>query len=226
VYNSLKSITQENKYIHMTSIQPLTSEEVLARQVKESADTSPIRPAPTIVAIEPAHTMDVASSQKTSPADENKFKPEATGFNYRLPLGAYLLAFIYTEIFLAMLLVAGFTISMYWQYNPSVQVMWGVVSKETWITMVVAGTLSLFILSGSNVLRWFTIAAASVLSAISAYQVFNLVFEFTEANNPTFGYTYLLSMMGASVAVLVGGLLLSVTTVAYLLRKKVAAVYE
>lgn len=210
----------------MTNIQPLTSEEVLARQVKENAGTSSNRPALTAIVAETEHPPATSSQQKVSPVAEDTLKPKETGFNYRLPLGAYLLTFVYVQIFLGSLLVAAVTVFMYWQYTPGLNELWVLVNKEIWITMVVSGALSLFILSGSNVLRWCVVAASSVLSAIFAYHVFSLGSKLIGVDDATFGQAYFSSIMVVSVGLFVGGLLLCLVTVIYLLRKKVAAVYE
>jgi len=225
----------------MTNLKPITSEEVLARQVREAASAASGQGTlPTSngtlagdskSSASDIHTLDV----KGSPPQEARLNTdnsttEGLGFTYRLPLGAYLLAFMYLQVSLFALVMGVLSIVIYMQYSSMQSTsLWEIInrSREIWIVMVVSMLLSIFIFSGRKILRLFVIAACSILTLMLGYQIFNTIASILRSDSSDYGL-----MMYLSSAILVGLLALSmsamltIVTILYLLRKKVSAVYE
>jgi len=220
----------------MTKLQPITSEEVLARQVKENAQKAAAQAdsldarqtAPGAVADmeRPASLSqkptsgELLSSTKNVRNIDNE-TADKSGYNYRLPLGAYLLSFVYIQICIFSLCSIILTVITHMHYvdqgNTTLYDALGVISRGTWITTVVTATLALLIFSGSNVLRWCVISGATIIAATLTYQVIASVLS--NSDSYALGYPISLFVYGA-------GILLCAITVFYLLRKKVAAAYE
>lgn len=221
----------------MTKIQPITSEEVLARQVKENEQKAleqhdAMTPAETITddgsefgQITPLPTVATTQFVKQSPDTLKNKKTdevaEKSRYTYRLPLGAYLLSFIYFQIFIAVLCLIVLTFISYAQYSQYVpesrDEWWLLVGRETWAAMFIAGAISLFILSGNNILRWLSIGSASAIAVLFGYQIYANYSATTSVYFPN---------IADSVFLLSLGIILCITTVIYLLRTKVSEAYE
>ena len=102
-----------------------------------------------------------------------------------------------------------------------------IVSKEIGIAIVLSLALSVFIISGRDILRWCAIGIAGVLAAIFSYQLYVAVSSFAGTTvSKLVDVTPFSVFIFAGIAVLATGLLLMLLTITYLSRKKIASIYE
>lgn len=211
----------------MTNIQPLTSEEVLAKQVKENskqAEERIVAPAAQVAPQPiPQQTITPKQSQKNDTHDLKR-----AGFTYRMPVGVHLLAFVYLEIFIALFLYATGLVALYAASGTLEMTEVGsIVSKEMGIAIVLSLALSVFIISGRDILRWCAIGIAGILAAIFSYQLYRAVSSLIGTDvSSIVGMAFFSVVMFAGIAALAAGLLLMLVTIIYLSRKKIASIYE
>ncbi len=217
----------------MTTIKPITSEEVLARQVKEGSLAAQQQNAQT-AENEQDGAVPTTQTAKQSPPPEIVLVPEDSidqpaGFTYRLPVGAHLLAFMYLQIAVASLLIGVLNTVLYTQYSLiEATPIWEIINKsrELWIVLIISSLVSIFIISGRKILRWFAIATCTVLTITMGYQIYLAVSSITENDYISSSLVYLSSSVLAVTGPLIAGVILTSVTILYLLRKKIAAVYE
>lgn len=210
----------------MTNIQPLTSEEVLARQVKENSKQSEERVVVSATQLAPQPAPQQTAGLQ-SPKN-NRQDLRRAGFTYRMPVGVHLLAFVYLEIFFALFLYAIGVVTLY-AINGSLETtkIDSIVTKEIGIAIVLSLALSVFIISGRDILRWCAIGIAGVLAAIFSYQLYVAVSSFAGTTvSKLVDVTPFSVFIFTGIAVLATGLLLMLLTITYLSRKKIASIYE
>lgn len=219
----------------MTKLEPITSEEVLERQVKENAkaadsQVSPSQEPKTTVTAAPTQNDELGqsatSTQQREMAEVAKQDALTAGFTYRLPLGAYLLSFLYAQIFVivALSVLVGAAVAM--SYDQDIDKIINSTQRETWGLMVVCAVFSFFIFSGNNVLRLLTIGGASVATLVLGYQLANSLSTLLKYDG-SFGSLALMSaFITPYVIAYVVGIMLLVATIIYLLRKKVSSAYN
>ena len=212
----------------MTNIQPLTSEEVLAKQVQENSKHSEDRIAVSKLPVA------VTSTPQTAPAppakDQKKESQELkrAGFTYRMPVGVHLLSFVYLEIFIALFLYAVGLVALRASSGPlELAEIGGVVSRDTGIAIVLTLAMTIFIISGREILRKSAIGIAVVLAGILSYQLYMAISNLVDASVATLlSMAFFSVFVFAGIAVSAAGLILMLVTIIYLSRKKIAAIYE
>lgn len=212
----------------MTKLDPITSEEVLARQVKEQAK---LRPAPNVSRRENASSSPASSSAQLSPAAPAEKQVQSSsaesivqsGFVYRMPLGSYLLSFLYLQVCVAVACIIVFNIVTSVLSDHTLSQALFTVQRETWGVLVISIVFSFFIFSGNNILRLLTIAGSALLALILGYNLVSAVVSFSNASSAASIVSLLVMPYVAAVTL---GIALFITTIVYLMRKKISHAYN
>lgn len=219
----------------MTKLEPITSEEVLERQVKENARVADT-PAPSAQVPENNETSATATHEElgksATPVQQQEMAKVAKqdmqngGFTYRLPLGAYLLSFLYAQVFVIVLLSVFIGMIITMSYEQSLDKMISSTQRETWGVIVVCAVFSFFIFSGNNILRMLTIGGASVAMLLLGYQLANSLSTLLKYDGSLGSLALMSAFITPYVVAYILGIMLLVATIIYLLRKKVSSAYN
>lgn len=228
----------------MAKIQPITSEEVLERQVRESIEAAP-QPATSSPHSEVASSTAGQSSAVTSAVTtdtSNKVTPSVvaapkeskeprSGFNYRLPLGVYVIAYNYIVIALAAFTTALFSTILYLQGETflSSGALWVAIeeSRSLWIVSIVSTVIYLSLLSARSLARWAVILVCSGIAIYGGVQLFRVFSSIPVGSSDiTLGSSFVMTSLFYAMLPLFAVMGLTLSTVVYLLRSKIAAIYE
>ena len=222
----------------MTKLEPITSEEVLARQVKEQTEAPSVAnsqrqgstngsTSTTPGALEQP-TNSARSAMQTDTKPEIKQEEPRDGFWYRLPIGSYLLSFMYLQFLVAVASGIVLTMILSMQGGQEIGQSLSSVQRETWGALIIAAVFSFFIFSGNNVLRLLTIGGSALLVLLLGYQLVSVHMTFVSRAGSLSSVlaSFFSVFIGTYVLAFVLGILLLLATIIYLLRKKVANAYN
>lgn len=228
----------------MTKIDPITSEEVLARQVKENE----------LAAAEKLKTTandnnssvgvgeNVNSSQTRNldqPLPPRGIKQASAGeivkqegFYYRLPLMSYVLGLIYLQIAGIVLYGKVLAVLTYISYRSTStavksETLWELIidGTEIWVLIGAACAMGIFLLSGSRILRFIAIVGALAGLIFLGVQMANYIAKVMQYSQQS----EVSILPFASSPVITGilfGATLMIVTVLHLLGRKASVAYK
>ena len=228
----------------MTNLKPITSEEVLEREVRENsmaaAERANVSKQNEEIKVAPA--LNAASntppSLKLEPSKQ-LIKSDKK-FSYRLPLGSYLLAAIYIAVALYFLSAIAKYSLYYMQYQSTLEKIiskssassssvWDIFTTypEIWALIIGSGLLAIFILSGRKIFKFLAIVICLGGSIYLAYQLINTLASVTQAPQYELSVLQVLPMfINTVLSNTVLGILLGVVTIIYLLGTRVSTAYK
>lgn len=220
----------------MANIKPITSEEVLARQVKETAEAAAEQPQPSTTSpVEPqnaASSIERESSVSAPLASKRKQNDSGAGFYYRLPLGVYILAYNYFLIAVITFCLASLSTVLMLQTDSSSIIIarLGEALEEyrsTWLVSLAAFVAFVLLLSARSFARWIVILGSAGGAVYVAMQLASIYTRTAEISSlSTLGSNGMMTTMLVGLLPFIAVLLLVLSTFFYLLRPKISAIYE
>jgi hypothetical protein len=170
-------------------------------------------------ALTPEEKWQKKVAKETNPEDADK------PFHYRLPMGSYILAFLYGEFFLLMAL--SFMLVML-TYGQDVARAYSTIGWVGWLSLIATGLLCWFILSGKTALRFASITIAAIVMVYEGYTLINGIIALMQSSSAFSlqNYLFLSAFTGLNLHTPLILFIVSLSTGIYLLRPRVAAAYS